>query len=356
MDKTAQGTAFIPGIQLLRGAAALLVVACHVVGNLSNQIGHDAFRDNLTAAGGSGVDLFFVISGFVIFCGTFRRAPPGTLLFLWRRAARIYPFYWCVLALLIAMRVAGFVKGADFSAPNLLHAASLLPAREALLPVSWTLTYELLFYLLFAATLWLRSATASCVLIGCMIGALLIAGRWVPDATLAGFLTNSVMLEFCLGALLGYAFLRYPADRLPPAWPIVPLLVFVFSLPWRFDHVGIAVPEPRAVLWGPAMVAIVACSLGIVGRGTRTFRFGLLLGDASYAIYLLHPLVLIPSAYAMRHGLVPRPGWAALGVAGFLASTAAGIIAHLLVERPILRALRKFPRRRAATATTPVVA
>ncbi len=148
-------------IQALRGLAALVVVFYHVAGyELSAGFTNPkAFLEIITQFGFAGVDLFFVISGFIITFvhwnefGNIKYLPG----FLWKRFTRIYPLYWiCFIAALVLTFAFKYFKGKDvcpeYNGPlSILISFFLIKEKyNCFLPVSWTLTYELQFYLFLA--------------------------------------------------------------------------------------------------------------------------------------------------------------------------------------------------------------
>ncbi|WP_289014219.1 acyltransferase, partial [uncultured Methylobacterium sp.] len=198
------------GLQYLRGVAALMIVYFHAVGPVERLTG-TALPVSFS---GSGVDLFFVLSGCVMWLSTHgREVGPGP--FLLNRLVRVAPLYW-ILTLAVA--------GLAFAAPALLRStafdpahlvASLLflpwpnPRYPGLFPViipGWTLNYEMFFYAVFALMLPFRPAwRAAGTLAG--LGGLVLVGQMVqPGSGLAAFYTDAIVLEFGLGVLVGALF------------------------------------------------------------------------------------------------------------------------------------------------------
>jgi exopolysaccharide production protein ExoZ len=149
------------GIQILRAVAAIAVVLHHALEQSNGASGRFS-PDWLTTAGAAGVDIFFVISGFIMLHVSFlpRRPVPSAGTFLFRRATRIYPLYWlCCIAILL-ISAAGFLSSHRYSVSKIISSMLLLPG-ETIIGVSWTLVYEMYFYFVFASTLWLRSLFAT---------------------------------------------------------------------------------------------------------------------------------------------------------------------------------------------------
>jgi peptidoglycan/LPS O-acetylase OafA/YrhL len=141
--------------------------------------------------GAAGVDLFFVISGFVMVYSSMNLIGDrkGWLVFSQRRVIRIVPMYWLATTIkLVLMVLAGeFVLHARFSSLDTVMSYLFLPTRNSdgnlfpLLGVGWTLNFEMLFYLLFAAALFLRVSVfkfVGTVLFILAIGALFRQSNW----------------------------------------------------------------------------------------------------------------------------------------------------------------------------------
>src|SRR5262249_44663749 len=134
---------------------------------------------------------------------------PGS--FLFRRATRIYPLYWICLVGVIALWVVsfyvfGFYVSKAVSGSFIIQSMLLIPTPAPLIEVSWTLSYEVFFYLIFAATLVFQSRIASALITTCVITALILVANSLPSGEITKFLSNPVMLEFCFGLLLALAW------------------------------------------------------------------------------------------------------------------------------------------------------
>ncbi|MEY9103377.1 peptidoglycan/LPS O-acetylase OafA/YrhL [Sinorhizobium fredii] len=136
-------------IQYLRAAAALAVVVFHA----AEKTGHDF------AVGAAGVDVFFVISGFIMWVISDRR-PLTPAKFIWDRIRRIVPIYWFATAVMIAGALAGLFPNLALTLDHVLASLFFIPFRSPssgeiwpLLVQGWTLNFEMLFYAVFAASL-----------------------------------------------------------------------------------------------------------------------------------------------------------------------------------------------------------
>ncbi len=323
------------GVQGLRALAALAVAFLHIAdeaGGLTGTPGRSpyAFVDALPL--GAGVDLFFAISGFVMAwaCwdafGRWRSIGP----FVGRRLLRIVPLYWLLTAATVAVAArSGLVSDGLRDGWGYVAASfAFLPWRRAdgfvqpVLRLGWTLEYEMLFYALVACALPLRRPVALAALLAAL-AALAAAGQWRPAAVPLAFWTDPVVLEFALGILVAVAARR--GWRAGPAG-LLGLAAAVALAWWLRGEAG------RVLLRGGPAMLLVFCSLS----WRRLPGWLLLLGDSSYALYLVHPfpMRLLRIAFAR----VPGPWAVPLYLAAALAAAVALAVAlHVLLEQPILR-------------------
>ena len=321
-------------LQYLRAAAALFVVYTHAVIQTPDVSIH------LPKRGDFGVDLFFVISGFVMVYITRPEDRPGG--FVRRRLRRVVPLYWGFTLLLVAMLLLApdLFRTIELSAEAVIKSLLFVPYRaefggEALQPLlipGWTLNYEIYFYLLFGASLHLAPryrVTAVALALATVFVACRAVGASGP---LAEFYGAGIVFEFVLGMGLAVAWSAGLRMARPAAAIVAVAALLVLAVPEgptmpaltaRLFHFGL----PSALL-----VAAVLCLEP--GR----WRFGILLGDASYALYLSHLFTL----GALR--AILGPSLDDKGLAGALAfvavalvvCSAVGVAVHLLVERPLL--------------------
>jgi exopolysaccharide production protein ExoZ len=295
-------------IQVLRALAVSTVVA-----------GHDGY----IAIGSAGVDLFFVISGFIIATIAPGRSPAA---FLRQRLFRIYPVWFIYLVpwLLIAI-INGQTTPARTAASLTLWPVFDVFTRPYL-KVGWTLSFELLFYL--AATVALATKRPSLVLAA--LGAAFIGYRIYPSALL-GFLGNPIILEFLAGVVIA----KLPRPEVGGA--ALPLGLILFFVPdgTVYAHPSTAIDASvslaRVIVWG------IPASLTVYGALCLEKRFAsklwdgpVAIGDASYTIYLSHLLLML---------VIPLPWWAASAV---LIGT--GWLLYKLIEEPIIRRAHRLRR------------
>ncbi|MDP2258847.1 MAG: acyltransferase [Caulobacter sp.] len=315
-------------IQHLRAMAALSVALFHAC-----QWSRIDF-----SIGAAGVDLFFVISGFVMWTVTAGR-DPTPLAFLRRRVIRVAPLYWLVTLALVAgalafpQRFPEVEPRADHVLLSLAFIQHMNPDGQPfpVLPPGWTLNYEAVFYLVFASCLILPVRRRIAALTMALL-LLSIAGfAWPPGYVM---LLNPMFLQFLAGVWLA----RLAQERLLPeraiGWLLLGLGLTLFLLLW------LSAIDPdlwRPMIWGLPAVLVVAGAVSVESDGGwPAWRWLGLLGDASYSIYLTHTLTI--GALAMTIGAWNPPLFVPLAMA---VAILGGLASYLLIERPMLVRLRR---------------
>jgi exopolysaccharide production protein ExoZ len=329
-EQTSRGA--IPSLQILRLLAALAVVFFHVGSGL---VVEGVSSQNFALQGSSGVDVFFVLSGFIITYST--NLSLGTAEFIKRRIARIGPLYWFLTSLLILIAVAapGLLNSVELSLETIWKSYLFIPFPkpnglvQPLLFLGWTLSYEVAFYLVFAVSLMAgRYAHALTTLV---IGSLVALGLAVrTDSVLLRFYTDPIMLEFLLGMLLYYGYESVLRQHKGSILLLLGLLLagllgfsFGSDLP-RFFGQGL-----------PALALVAGFLLLDVKRSAWTSLL-VLLGNASYSLYLSHPYVL----QAGTKVLSPNSGIGmvvAVSVVSVLLCLAVSVGLYKLLEVPAQR-------------------
>ncbi len=337
-------------VQALRGLACTLVVAYHAVGSWGGAGQPPRPADAIWPNGAAGVDVFFVISGFVMaLAGAGQCGPDDARRLAIRRLHRLLPLYWLMTcAKLVLLAVSGAAEpGAWQVAASLLF----IPARDAtgivrpVLGVGWTLQFEVLFYGLFVLAMACRMP-ARRVLLPVLVPLALAGFFRRPDWPAPLVLANGLVLEFCLGlAVASLCSTSPPADTLSGrlfaaglfAAGLLLLLTVPQPGPWRF------------VGWGvPAAMMLAGAVWLEPSAGARLPGWLLATGDVSYATYLLHPF-LIPALATVILPRVPNTGGLWLLVAlGVGVSTLGGAALHHWVDRRCQRWLAATRRKRAS--------
>jgi len=342
-DTPAQGQR-LDGAQMLRAVAAGAVLVHHTL-QQSNGATSRLAPDWLTTAGAAGVDLFFVISGFIMAWIAFRapgRAPrPGR--FIVDRLTRILPLFWLCCAATLAVAAVGFLRSADLSPGSVVLSLLLLPHEGRLLGVAWTLEYELLFYAVFALCLPLRSLTRSTGAAGVAIAALVLAAPVLPPGTVRAFLGNPIMLEFVGGMAIAWLSLRRPdLLRVPLALAVAAGAVLMLAPMWVLHETTDGLRGwPRLMFWGLPAMLVVAHAVTALPRPGAVTRALVRLGDASYALYLTHAFVMIGYAAVLKRTALREVGQGPAVVVVSALSIVVALLAHRLVELPVTRAVRR---------------
>lgn len=342
------------GIQVLRALAALMVAVHHVQGDASFLAARagTSFTPSHALPWTAGVDLFFVISGFIMVhssAGLFDR-PDGARLFIARRIARIVPLYWAATTLFLVMLLvspallnSGAPSFAQIAASYLFwpmaNAASQL---QPIYSLGWTLNYEMLFYALFGAALLAPGrlvAPLVTVALAGLVGAQVTAG---PLPLPLGFWGQPIVLEFAAGMAVG--LLRQNGLRLDGhlRWLMAAAGIAMFVIAsgdgWAQTSWGaVALRGPAALL----LVTAAACGRNVTAPSALV-RALALLGDASYALYLVHPFAM----RALREVFArTAPSATSLFVVlALIAAVLAALAVYRWFERPMTRVLRRTLR------------
>lgn len=322
------------GLQYLRAAAALAVLLFHAL-----RADEAPWR-----ALSMGIDVFFVLSGFLMVAITDAHTRP--LSFIKARITRIGPLYWTLTLVAFAIAGAHMAWRSPASFPNilsypsvqLLHSLAFVPAWTAdgifpVIPGGWTLNLEIFFYAIFAVVL-MAPRRMQLPLLSALFLNLVAAGHFWPSRyAWAITWTNPMILEFLAGAWMGWAWQR--GARLLPTVALILIAWIPCALIFAKDP-PIAPLDPGRLLDIPAVVALLAGVLALERRpgGIRDWAPARILGDASYSIYLWQFIpILILGRLERRLGLADwqyGAGVFALGVGG-------GLAVHYLLELRLAR-------------------
>jgi exopolysaccharide production protein ExoZ len=342
----------LPNVQILRAVAAYLVVFVHLKPLLPETSITAALHDK----GYSGVDLFFVISGFIMVYTTSRRKVSGTE-FLFNRVQRIVPLYYLTtyFVFVIAIALPFLLHSSSSDLYALLKSLAFIPFEKSpgrIYPVyylGWTLNYEMFFYLIFALSLsiWYEMRVALCTTI---ILGLVLFGLYIRPSgdVILYFYSQSIMLDFALGMILGVF-----RDQISAAMrriSVLPwlalslglgLLIALSSLP--IAPSAYAPPTNTFLMFGVPAALIVMAAIGFEDVKTRGQPWQLLqeIGNASYSIYLTHFFVVgALSAFASRAHLSPAPR-TLLALMAIPLTAIVGIGVYRFFERPVMSILAR---------------
>jgi peptidoglycan/LPS O-acetylase OafA/YrhL len=333
----------LSGVQALRAMAAAAVAVAHTGSEFDGHLALPGLLPNLVY-GAAGVDLFFVISGFVMVYASERLfGRDGAFrAFMIRRIIRIVPLYWAMTTVMLLYVWARGFTPSDASPALAFWSYLFIPyprpsgAVNPLYALGWTLNYEMMFYLAFGCALFARRHIAvlivSSVLLAFAIAHALVSR--LPDQI--AFWTNPIILEFVFGMAL--ALLYRCGVRLPQ--PMAYLLAAA-ALAIFFGTLT-SNPQPRWLVWGVPAAMLVA-SVTLANRSAFVPATVIALGDASYALYLTHPAVNVITRHAAWKGAYIPPAtapWLYL-IATVLLSILVAFAVHYWAERPVSEYLKR---------------
>lgn len=335
-------------LQAARGIAAFMVVAFHLL-PIEAKYGLPAMLPGAFYFGQLGVDVFFVISGFVMVLTTTNAH--GSLgksgQFIARRAARIYPLYWFYLLLLLPVFIVAptMINASQGSEVDIVRSFLLFPDTHLpLLAVGWSLIYEVWFYLVFAVLL-LAPLQVLPALLAAWAAVIVAASGVAMHSPVTGVIFGPYGLQFIAGAA-GCLIMR----RLSPAFGVPLALlggILLVSVLYAWPTVPDSVTIYRAALIGipVSMILTGASAAEVEGRisGAPWLKWA---GDASYSIYLSHVLVLSVAGRVFAH-IPGAAGTDAAGAIAFWAAcvllvTAGGIVSYRFIERPLITLARNL--------------
>ncbi|MBS0252564.1 MAG: acyltransferase [Proteobacteria bacterium] len=349
----------IVSIQYLRVVAASMILFFHAM----STAGAHATMPNMLSASAAGVDIFFVISGFIMWQST-ARSDPSPVEFLRRRLARIAPFYWfmtllmCATPLISGTLSRGLVPNVEHTFASLAFipwhsqrddAGIFFPAYTP----GWTLNFEMSFYLMFAACLWIADRRRRFLASIAALGAIVLIGLAAPEKSAAAWAMSPILLEFAGGICIGvWAGTQGKLSAPLAAIMMIAALVAMASTP-EAGFVG----ADRLIHWGIPACFIVLGAVELE-RHQLVPRWPALLlaGDASYALYLTHLFVIGACAIAWHalHLWTTTVGVLAFFVVTFAAGQFIAILAHRHIELPLNESARRLLTPGNAATVAPV--
>jgi exopolysaccharide production protein ExoZ len=347
----------LPNIQILRAVAALAVVFYHDGIETTNICTSNGTPCNYDFwVGAFGVPLFFIISGFIMVMtswNSFGQAG-APLDFIKRRITRIVPLYW----LITSIAVVGIIIS-----PSMLNVPVLDPlyiaASYLFWPVTrvnglvrpianlgWTLNLEMMFYAIFTLALFFTRVRGLILAIGFLAGMSMLQAvglfgkTGAMQSTPLNFWADPIILNFIMGMIVAVVYRKGIRLNITETLLLIAIAFVGILLVGNFSEYLNAMPEDhfinRVTAMIPMLSLVTAATLGPQLDQSKVYwRSGLLIGDASYSLYLIHPFILRPLgkiwAKLIGTGL---PVWS-FTIIGFCAAIAGGLILYALVERPL---------------------
>lgn len=331
-------------IHYFRGIAAVLVILHHITGIMDLQFNYE-YLNGYFNPGWSGVDFFFVLSGFIIAyihygeLGQNNRLKP----FITKRLVRVYPIYWVVTLLYLPI----FLKYGNGDV-SIIKSFLLLPQdNQPILEVGWTLCFEIFFYLLFSLTFVLKPRVS-----------VMLASVWfvivlfnLPNisneesVSYFNFIFSHYNFEFLLGCVVAYSVKKF---NIKFAEPILMLGVISFLSSWIFINLGIfdkfSVLRILCFGFSSALIILGAASIDLKRDYSFTVKPLAVLGDASYSLYLTHiPIYTVINKVFLVCNLYNILGLWITTTLLVISTIILGCVFHKLVEKPLLLALKNNP-------------
>lgn len=336
-------------IQSLRGIAVLGVVLFHSFSIEQKYSGGDFLLPNFLRLGQTGVDLFFVISGFVMVTVTKGRFAKGGEMsrFLWGRLTRIYPTYWFYFFLTFGVLLIkpGWVNSSQGNQVHLLSSFLLLPSDQLpLVMVAWSLIYEMWFYFVFSVLLRFheRLLLPSLLVWGAIVTTVNLVT--VVDHLSAGLqiILHPYSLEFITGAVIALFLARQDTALLSKQSAVLVLaLVLAAGFPVAYRYNVIELPGlTREIIIGLLFGFLVLSCATLEKYRFNPPKFLQFIGDISYSVYLSHVLVLSAigrlwlSVWQTPESLIDNIIACLIMLAAVIAY---GWVGYRFIEQPILR-------------------
>ena len=332
----------LPTLQYLRAVAALGVVYFHACVQVLRVDGFQIFPK----FGASGVDIFFVLSGFVMWLTTVNKGT-NAFDFLRRRAVRIVPLYWPVtlFAAACALLAPHILRSTEFDARHVLASLSFIPwwnpaapptSSELFFPIvvpGWTLNMEMMFYVLFALCLFFP-VKMRVALLAVFITCIYVVGEAVdPFDNPLSFYGDLKVFHFLAGVIL--AAYAVPYLTFSSAKAVTILVLSLLSI----CFIEYSLSARSALLAVPAILIVASCvnleRVANVPKWTWLEK----LGDASYSIYLTHVFAIAGLRIAMKLSGVELNAWSAAAFVpiSIVISALLGVVVHRSIEKPLIR-------------------
>jgi exopolysaccharide production protein ExoZ len=351
-------------LQALRAIAALGVVLFHLLPFEEKYLPGASIVPSGFSAGRAGVDLFFVLSGFLAVWTTFGPGGAGAAQrFLLRRVTRIYPTYWfyCLPLIVAGIAAPGGLLG-DHK-PDVFASLLLIPnAASPLLLVAWTLEFEIYFYLAFALLVGTGLTGRQRILALAAWGAIVVVAHAILEPTreqaLLDALLSPLVFEFLAGCGAAYLCAAGIPRTMTAAAGIAGCATLVIGLLWSETLFGL--PWLRVVVFGSGAALLL---IGCFGEDVKIRRVLpnviVRIGDASYSLYLSHLFTISAlghglSSVAPSIGVLSTPfGHAVALCASVLAALLIAEASYRWIERPLLRLSRHLIKPPALPRTVP---
>lgn len=321
----------INNLQFLRAFAAISVVLFHIIDSVVTYSLDTTWLNFLAGWGALGVDLFFVISGFVMLHAQLQhRLSPSV--FLQKRLIRIVPMYWGLTALvvLIYLLFPAIFRELQINESWAISSFAFMSwfwiDKHPVVYVGWTLEWEILFYVLFAISLWINKIRSQLVMLTSGLVLLAISSQ------------HLIIIEFLFGIFAAYLYhFHRPARKVGWTLLLVGVGLFLATLHAKYRMLAFDLSLYRTLIWGvPAFFVVLGASvIGQLRWSSLTY-----LGNASYSIYLLQ-MLSIPVFYKRMLLITPELPTDVLALGCLVFTVVAGCIVYTILEKPLTKTLQQ---------------
>lgn len=343
-------------IQALRGVAVLSVVLFHLVAFEQKYGGKETILPVIFKFGLFGVDLFFVISGFVMVTITRGKYQDikQALLFLYHRTSRIYPAYWIysIFVLCVFLIKPSLVNSSQGNQVDLLSSFLLLPSKTLpLIMVGWTLIHEMYFYLIFfLVMLIIKERHMPFAILSWGTGIIFMNVCLNLTSPFSRLVSHPLTIEFICGCFLAILFFRENNNRILATRLLViltsmVLIASVYGYSRYHQLTGQIDPEGwwRILIFGVPAILLVLSFVNAEKNGNILHSSIVKIGDASYSIYLSHILTLSVAGRLWRMSSSNSAYGNIIMIPLFLVLTIiVGIVSYHVIEMPLLRFSRRI--------------
>ena len=334
-------------LHLLRTIAAIMVVAYHASGVFAlDKYFNDDFLYNILSFGDAGVEIFFVLSGFVIAYAHSKDIgkPANVRAYILKRVIRIYPVYWFVF---LSVFFVGSSLGFSDKLPNdwivLIKSLLLFPMDKEVvggtgapvIVVAWSLQYEMMFYFIFSIAIAWKSKGYVFLSVIILTTPFVFGGGFFYDMIFSLYTIN-----FLLGVLVFYTLRVFPRGR---ECLVLGIGMFVVLAVMEIYY-GQGFSTYRSVLYGISAAFVL---MGVVGMENKGFdfknKFFSMGGNASYSMYILHfPVLSVVAKIAVGLELEGRIHMISVFLFSIVLVFSLSIFIFYFLERPMTRYLRRI--------------
>ncbi|EKN66445.1 hypothetical protein BABA_15087 [Neobacillus bataviensis LMG 21833] len=339
-------------LQYIRGIAATFVLLLHAT-SLFKVYHHYSYLNNFFRAGYMGVDIFFVLSGFIIYfvhrpdIGNKEKLKP----FLLKRFIRVYPVYWVVLLVVTPLYflIPSFGEGFETNPMFIIKSWLLIPdIHFPILNVAWSLRHEVLFYIIFGLILIFNknrkvsySVIALWLTTTCLLFIFMPRDIWEGQNIWIKFLFNPYNIDFALGSLAAHLFVS-KENKLKNFGKLslfFGLIWFAFSWYNQFSKI---IEVHRIIAWGIPAFFIIFGLVSLESKGKlRHINILFILGNASYSIYLINYIsVSFLNKIFNYLNLYDIFGYFISITLCVIITLIAGCILHYVIEMPLIKFIK----------------